>query len=126
MSFYKIRPRSGTKAQWETANTILAEREIGYELPDGGVGTGVVKMKMGDGVTAWNDLPYIGENEIVNMPTHYDFPSIGNPNTIYKAEQEQKIYQWNSRFLKYELIGTDTSGVLDIDLINGGNANGNS
>ena len=58
MSFYKIRPRSGTKAQWETANTILAEREIGYELPDGGVGTGVVKMKMGDGVTAWNDLPY--------------------------------------------------------------------
>ena len=58
MSFYKIRPRSGTKAQWETANTILGEREIGYELPDGGVGTGAVKMKMGDGVTAWNDLPY--------------------------------------------------------------------
>lgn len=58
MSFYKIRPRSGTKSQWETANTVLAEREIGYELPDGGIGTGLVKMKMGDGVTPWNDLPY--------------------------------------------------------------------
>lgn len=58
MSFYKIRPRSGTKAQWETANTVLGEREIGYELPDEGVGTGLVKMKMGNGATPWNDLPY--------------------------------------------------------------------
>ena len=58
MSFYKMRPRSGTATQWATANPILAEREIGYEVPDDGIGTGVVKMKMGDGVTAWSDLPY--------------------------------------------------------------------
>ena len=58
MSFYKIRPRSGTAAQWERANTVLAEREIGYEIPADGTGSGLIKMKQGDGKTAWKDLSY--------------------------------------------------------------------
>ena len=58
MSFYKIRPRAGTKAQWEHANTVLGEREIGFEIPDGGVGSGQVRMKMGDGSTPWKNLKY--------------------------------------------------------------------
>ncbi len=58
MSFYKIRPRAGTKAQWERANTVLGEREIGFEIPDDGVGSGQVRMKMGDGSTPWKNLNY--------------------------------------------------------------------
>lgn len=58
MSYYKIRPRSGTATQWATANPVLAEREIGYEVPETGFGTGPVRMKMGDGVTPWNNLAY--------------------------------------------------------------------
>ena len=58
MSFYKIRPRAGTAPQWTTANPILAEREIGFEFPAGGIGTGEIKAKMGDGVSHWNDLAY--------------------------------------------------------------------
>lgn len=58
MSFYKIRPRAGTKAQWERANTVLGEREIGFEIPDSGVGSGQVRMKMGDGSTPWKNLKY--------------------------------------------------------------------
>ena len=58
MSFYKIRPRAGTASQWTTANPILAEREIGFEFPAGGIGTGEIKAKMGDGVSHWNDLAY--------------------------------------------------------------------
>lgn len=65
MSYYKIRPRSGTAAQWTSANPILAEREIGFEYPAGGLGTGLVKMKMGDGSTHWNDLPYATVSPIV-------------------------------------------------------------
>ena len=56
--YYKIRPKSGTASQWATANTVLGVREIGFEVPTGGVGKGLVKMKMGDGVTPWNKLPY--------------------------------------------------------------------
>ena len=58
MSFYKIRPRAGTASQWTTANPVLAEREIGFEFPAGGIGTGEIKAKMGDGVSHWNDLAY--------------------------------------------------------------------
>lgn len=67
MSYYKIRPRGGTASQWTTANPILAEREIGFEYPDGGLGTGLVKMKMGDGVTHWNDLPYAEDSMIESI-----------------------------------------------------------
>ena len=62
MSFYKIRPRSGTADQWRSANPVLAEREIGYEVPNDGIGSGIIKMKMGDGMTPWNELPYAIEN----------------------------------------------------------------
>lgn len=58
MSFAKIRPRRGTTTQWKSANPILAEGEMGVEVPSSGVGKGVVKVKFGDGVTAWNNLPY--------------------------------------------------------------------
>ena len=119
MATQELQIKRGSSSKWKELNPVLAAGEPGYVLDEN-------KLKIGDGVTAWNDLSYIGDNEVVNKPTHYDFPSIGNPNTIYKAEQEQKIYQWNSTLLKYELIGTDTGGVLDIDLIDGGNANGNS
>lgn len=58
MPYYKIRPKAGTASQWSSANTVLDEREIGFEYPSGGLGKGLVKMKMGDGVTPWNSLPY--------------------------------------------------------------------
>lgn len=83
------------------------------------------RMKIGDGVTAWNDLPYMGEDNVVNAQTHYDFPSLGKENTIYKAEAEKMIYQWNPTTLRYEALNsTESDGSMDIDLINGGNAYG--
>ena len=68
----------------------------------------------------------MGENEVFNAQTHYDFPSVGKVNTIYKAESEQQVYQWNSTALKYEPLNVSSSSILDIELINGGNANGNA
>ena len=58
MSFAKIRPRRGTASEWSSVNPILAEGEEGIEVPESGVGTGKVKIKYGDGVKHWNDLPY--------------------------------------------------------------------
>ena len=84
MKISRIRPRSGRKTDWETANPILLEREIGYEYPNGGIGSGPVKMKMGDGVTPWNDLPY-AIPEIVNDYT------VGDPKKIAGAEVVKKL-----------------------------------
>ena len=71
----------------------------------------------------------VNNNCVVNAKTHYDFPSMGNPDTIYKAEEEKKIYQWNSEALKYEVIcetgdGSGSGDILNIKIINGGNAYG--
>ena len=47
----RIQLRGGTASQWTAANPILANREPGVETNTG-------LMKIGDGVTAWNALPY--------------------------------------------------------------------
>lgn len=47
----KIQFRRGTAAGWTSANPILADGELGLE-------TDTDFMKLGDGVLAWNSLPY--------------------------------------------------------------------
>jgi len=46
-----IQQRRGTAAEWLAANPVLAAGEIGVE-------TDTFKMKIGDGVLAWDVLPY--------------------------------------------------------------------
>ena len=45
----KMLQRRGTAAEWSSVNPILSEGELGFELD-----TGI--LKIGDGVTHWNDL----------------------------------------------------------------------
>ena len=108
--------RRGNAAVWERNNPVLARGEPGFIIDEN-------RLKIGDGVTAWNDLDYIGEANVFNAATHYGFPSVGKENVIYKAEEEKAIYQWNSTSLKYELLSSDET-TLEIHLIHGGNANG--
>ena len=58
MAYAKIMPRRGTNYDWTSINPVLAEGELAVEVPDSGVGTGLSKFKIGDGVTPWNNLPY--------------------------------------------------------------------
>jgi Zn/Cd-binding protein ZinT len=48
--------RRDTEANWSSVNPVLAASEIGYS-------TDTKKFKMGDGVTAWNDLEYYEAGE---------------------------------------------------------------
>lgn len=50
----RIQQRRDTKARWEQFNPVLLEGEAGYVLDD------VNRYKIGDGIHAWNDLPYRG------------------------------------------------------------------
>jgi len=47
-----IRLRGGTEYQWDTAGPTLAAREVG-------VTTDTHRLKVGDGVSAWADLPWV-------------------------------------------------------------------
>ena len=112
-----IQFKRGTAARWAELNLVLEAGQPGFVTDEN-------RLKIGDGLTAWNDLPYVGESSVVNAQTHYDFPSIGRTNVIYKAEAEKCIYQWNAAGQKYELLGsTEISGDLsNIEIIHGGNA----
>lgn len=111
-----IQFKRGVASRWAELNPILQAGEPGFVTDEN-------RFKIGDGSTQWSDLPYICENEVVNAQTHYDFPSIGKQNVIYKAEDEKLIYQWNSTELKYEVLNTIESDIpLDIDLIDCGGA----
>ena len=65
----KIIIRGGTTAEWESKNPILDMREVGAESCT----DGIVRMKIGNGTTAWNDLPYIASeklSELIGDSTH--------------------------------------------------------
>ena len=117
----RILIRNDVAANWTSVNPKLSKGEMGIEID-----TNLIKI--GDGVTAWNDLEYIGGKEggnggVFNANTHYDFPSIGSVDMIYKAEDERKIYQWNPDLLKYEVLSEIEITIQDLEIIHGGNAN---
>ena len=51
MSIVRIRIRRDTAANWTSANPVLLGAELGLE-------TDTQKLKIGDGVSAWNSLAY--------------------------------------------------------------------
>ena len=79
---YRFRIRGGTAADLATVNEVPLRRELCIELDTG-------KMKLGDGVTAWNDLPYISGGgggdapvEFQATATHIQWRLVGDPDWI--------------------------------------------
>lgn len=56
MSDYKtIKLRSDTLSAWAARNPVLRNRELAYAVD----AQGMIRFKRGDGVTAWNSLPWV-------------------------------------------------------------------
>lgn len=112
-----IKFKRGTEARWAEVNPILENGEPGYVYDK-------YKFKIGDGVTPWNDLPYMdGKTEVMNFSNVSGFPSIGDPNIIYKASNELSLYQFNPETGAYEKL-SDGKNIDNINHINGGDAHG--
>ena len=58
----KLQIRRDTAANWTTANPILAQGEPAYEIDTN-------RLKIGDGTTDYNALPYKFESSLVESPT---------------------------------------------------------
>lgn len=107
--------KRGTAARWVEVNPILEQGEPGFVYDEN-------RLKIGDGVTPWNDLPYIdGKREVTNYNYVNDFPAIGDSNIIYKAQKELSLYQFNPETNLYEKI-SDGKNIDTITIINGGKA----
>jgi len=59
---YRITLRRDTSANWITNNPVLLSGEPGYE-------TDTARMKIGDGSTLWNDLPYYVGYDLLALDT---------------------------------------------------------
>ena len=90
-----FRLKRGTATRWSEVNPILDPGEPGFITDEN-------RLKIGDGITPWNNLPYMGESNVISEPVKEDFPSVGALNVIYIATQEKKIYQWNIDTQEYE------------------------
>lgn len=47
-----VQTRNDSGTNWTASNPILRKGEMGYD-------SSLRKFKIGDGTTAWNDLPYV-------------------------------------------------------------------
>lgn len=64
--------KTDTCAQWKVNNPVLGNGEIGFE-------TDTFRMKIGNGSTAWTDLPYTNYTEITGIELTYNTPT---PHTL--------------------------------------------
>jgi len=74
--------RRGTSDAWHTVNPILSYGEPGFEKDTN-------KLKIGDGVTAWNDLSYLNSDFTIGV----DGKTIiynDNSLTLYGYEEAQE------------------------------------
>lgn len=73
----RILLRRDTPSGWATKNPVLGPGEMGYEIETG-------RLKIGDGVTPWNSLPYyIGNGSGANGVLDG-----GLPNSTYTDQAE--------------------------------------
>lgn len=79
----------------------MRQGEPGFETDTG-------KLKIGDGLTPWNALPYIESvNSVINIRQNQKFPQKGDPDVIYKKEDTKELYQFNTFTGRYEKLISD-------------------
>ena len=63
---------------------------------------------------------------VYNASTLNEFPSVGDPDVIYKAMSEKRLYQWNPDEQKYEILceGSSSGDIGEDDVLYGGGAAG--
>lgn len=100
--------KRGYSNRWIEVNPTLKQGEPGFEIDTG-------KLKIGNGIDSWVNLPYIGdssESEIISVETKNMLPEVGDISFIYRVIDEKNIYQWNSENQIYELLNS----VEDIEI----------
>ena len=123
---HKFKLKRGQQEAVERVNPVLEAGEpLAVFCKDG-----KTRLKIGDGVTAYKDLNFIGDDndtEILTYPTELDFPwppTIEQAFYLYKASNKATLYKWNPDTVKYEALDDIEVNLTidDIDVLNGGTA----
>lgn len=97
--------RRGNLAEWEAKNPVLLIGEPGFVLDK-------FKLKIGNGVDAWNDLPYISDSEISNYVTVDD---IINGTVLPPIASEKVRGTVLSSAAKNEISVDPTDGSMEVN-----------
>ena len=119
--FRTIQLQRDTAANWTSANTLLAEGELGLEMD-------TRKAKIGDWVTNWNLLDYAFESfdwlvhdtwdEIIwGVKTFSSSPIVPTPTTATQAVNKEYA-DYTPDFYKYSIVTSVASGNLTVALKN--------
>jgi hypothetical protein len=78
----RVITRNDLSSVWAEKNPILMLGEMGIENDTN-------KIKVGNGVNTWNDLPYvvsenIGKSNITIVENFGDLPEVGESDVLYK------------------------------------------
>jgi hypothetical protein len=76
--FARFMNRRGTSTQWFFMDEVLYDGEVGIEKTV----DGRIRIKVGDGVTPWNSLPYIGSD---------DYPTAADTDLLQKSAIDDAI-----------------------------------
>lgn len=81
----QIQLRRGTASQWTSANPTLAAGEVGIE-------TDTLRIKIGDGSTAWNSLAYSAVGTISNVTAGTGLSGGGTSATVTVSLDTSSVY----------------------------------
>ena len=84
----QIQIRRDSSSRWTSVNPILESGELGVELD-------THKMKAGDGVLAWNLLPYIGGDDTALKPGDNVSELVNDANYLVEADVNQILTDGN-------------------------------
>lgn len=99
-----IKFKRGQSTTWRTKNLLLKDGEPGFELD-------TRKLKIGDGKTLWNDLPYIGgEGGTIDLPDNV-MEFLGTVDALPATAEDGEMCIYNGKLYIYDgkWTTTDTS-----------------
>jgi len=97
--------RRDVLANWEAKNPVLAIGEPSFVIDK-------FKLKIGDGATAWKDLPYIAESDMSNYITIDD---IVNGSILSPIANEESRGTVLSSTKKNEISVDPTDGSMEVN-----------
>ena len=108
--------KRGTATRLALVNPLLKAGEPCSEYNTG-------RLKIGDGIHNWNDLPYVGDGKVITVESFDKLPKVGDETCVYKVLNRKTLFQWNAQVSEYESLIGNSFDPSKIILINGGNAN---